>query len=52
MTPAIRVDALSKRYQIGQGEAIDGSFRELIVNTVRVPFRRFRQLTGARKTIC
>ncbi len=47
MNPAIRVAALSKRYQIGQRDpSDDGTFRELIVNTVRAPFRRFRQLTG------
>jgi lipopolysaccharide transport system ATP-binding protein len=46
VTSAIRVEALSKRYQIGQRDPIEGSFRELIVNTVRAPLRRFRHLTG------
>jgi lipopolysaccharide transport system ATP-binding protein len=46
VNPAIHVAALSKRYQIGQRDPSDSTFRELIVNTVRAPFRRFRQLTG------
>jgi lipopolysaccharide transport system ATP-binding protein len=46
MIPAIRVAQLSKRYQIGQRDPVDRSFRELIVNAARAPFRRFRALTG------
>ena len=46
MNPAIRVEALSKRYQIGQRDPVDGSFRELIANVARAPFQRFRRLRG------
>ena len=46
MIPAIRVDALSKRYQIGQRDPVDSTFRELIMNVARAPLRRLRHLSG------
>ena len=46
MTPAVRVDRVSKRYQLGVRPSIDGSFREVLVNAAKAPFRRLRHLSG------
>jgi lipopolysaccharide transport system ATP-binding protein len=47
MLPAIRVANISKRYQIGSRETVNGSFRELIANVARSPMRRLRRLSGS-----
>src|SRR5437870_13062693 len=46
MPPAIRVHGLSKRYQVGLRDTMEGSFREMLVNLARSPFRRLRRLSG------
>jgi lipopolysaccharide transport system ATP-binding protein len=46
MTPAVRVDRISKRYQLGLGPSIDRSFREMLVNLAKAPMRRLRHLSG------
>ena len=46
-SPAIRVQHLSKRYQLGQRETANGSFRELLVNLATAPMRRLRRLSGS-----
>ena len=46
MNPAIRVAGLSKRYQLGLRDGIDGSFREMLVNLAKAPARRLRHLGG------
>ena len=46
MPPAIRVANLSKRYQIGQREAANRSFRELLMSLATAPMRRLRRLSG------
>jgi lipopolysaccharide transport system ATP-binding protein len=46
MPPAIRVENLSKRYQIGLRETVNGSFRELLTNLATAPMRRLRRLSG------
>jgi lipopolysaccharide transport system ATP-binding protein len=40
LTPAIAVRGLSKRYRLGELARLDGSFREMLVNLVKVPARR------------
>jgi lipopolysaccharide transport system ATP-binding protein len=44
--PAIRVERVSKRYQLGQLAPTDGSFREMLVNLAKAPGRRLRRLSG------
>ena len=39
MSPAIRVDSLSKRYRIGATRVRYHTLREAITSTVQVPFR-------------
>ncbi len=46
MRPAIRVTNLSKRYQLGLRETINGSFREMIAKVATAPLRRLRRLSG------
>jgi lipopolysaccharide transport system ATP-binding protein len=46
VTPAVRVDRVSKRYQLGVRAPIGGSFREMLVNAAKAPFRRMRHLSG------
>jgi lipopolysaccharide transport system ATP-binding protein len=46
VTPAVRVDRISKRYQLGLGPSIDRSFREMLVNLAKAPMRRLRHLSG------
>ena len=46
MHPAIRVEKVSKRYQLGQLDPIDGSFREMLVKLAKAPARRLRRLSG------
>src|SRR5260370_20364355 len=46
MLSAIRVRALSKRYQIGRPEAAFGAFREMLVGVARAPAERLRRLSG------
>ena len=40
MKPIIRVENLSKRYQIGGGQNPNATFREMIANAVKSPFKR------------
>jgi len=44
--PAIRVENLSKRYQIGAREEAYKTFREVLTGVVAAPFRRFARLAG------
>jgi lipopolysaccharide transport system ATP-binding protein len=44
--PAIRILDLSKRYQLGQRDTTDGSFREMLVGLAKAPARRLRRLRG------
>ena len=46
MTPAVRVERISKRYQLGVRPSLDGSFREMLVNVAKAPIRRMRRLSG------
>ncbi|MCC7417763.1 MAG: ABC transporter ATP-binding protein [Acidobacteria bacterium] len=46
VTPAIRVVGVSKRYQLGQTDAADGSLRERLVDLAKAPVRRMRHLSG------
>ena len=43
MRPIIKVENLSKRYQIGARQASYSTFRDSIVETLRAPFNRFRR---------
>src|SRR5262249_20356950 len=43
MRPIIKVENLSKRYQIGAGQASYPTFRDSIVETLRAPFGWFRR---------
>ncbi|MCY2966091.1 MAG: ABC transporter ATP-binding protein [Planctomycetota bacterium] len=45
--PAIRVNNLGKRYQIGSRENGYTTFREALVGLLSNPFRRFRELSGS-----
>jgi lipopolysaccharide transport system ATP-binding protein len=42
----IRVEKLSKQYQIGAREKADKTFREMLMGAVAAPFRRFGRLAG------
>ena len=42
MLPAIRIQNLGKRYQIGVRDAAYGTFREAIVRAAIAPLRRLR----------
>ena len=44
--PAIRVQNLSKQYQIGARERVATTFREAVTNALTSPFRRMKQLAG------
>jgi lipopolysaccharide transport system ATP-binding protein len=44
---AIRADHLSKRYALGSRPAANATFREMVSNSLRAPFRRLRRLGGA-----
>jgi lipopolysaccharide transport system ATP-binding protein len=44
--PAIIVDHLSKKYQIGRQGRQASNFREAFVGAMRAPFRRFHTLSG------
>ena len=47
MLPSISVQHLSKRYQIGLREGLEGSFREMLAGLATSPLRRLRRLRGA-----
>src|SRR5437879_1521679 len=44
--PAIQVEHLGKRYQIGVQQRGYTTFREALVHAVKAPWRRFRHLSG------
>jgi lipopolysaccharide transport system ATP-binding protein len=44
--PAIIVNDLGKKYQIGRAGQTSPNFREAVVNAVKAPWRRFRSLSG------
>src|SRR5579859_7282039 len=44
--PALRVDNLSKQYQIGANDLQHRGIREAITDAVAAPFRRFQKLRG------
>jgi lipopolysaccharide transport system ATP-binding protein len=46
--PAIRVQNVSKQYQIGLRETANQTFREAITSTLTAPFRRFQKLAGGK----
>jgi lipopolysaccharide transport system ATP-binding protein len=46
MPPAIRVIDVSKRYQLGARETVNGSLREFISTLAKAPVRRLRRLSG------
>lgn len=46
MKTVISIDNLGKRYQLGTREALRDSLREVIMDSLKAPFRRFRQLQG------
>lgn len=45
-TPAIRVERLGKRYQLGSRARAFPTFREALMHAVAAPWRRLRQLSG------
>jgi lipopolysaccharide transport system ATP-binding protein len=47
MPPAIRVANVYKRYQLGERETVNGSFREFISSLAKAPARRLQRLSGA-----
>jgi len=49
VTPAVRIERVSKRYQLGVRPSVDGSFREMLVNVAKAPIRRMRRLSGRAK---
>jgi len=46
--PAIRVEGLWKEYVVGQSRDTHGTFYDLLTSGLKAPFRRLRQLGGAR----
>jgi len=44
--PAIKVEALSKEYIVGQAAKRDGTFYELLTRTLTAPLKRLRNLGG------
>ena len=46
MSTVIRVENLGKKYAIGSKEAKRDTIREVIVDTLKAPFNRFRKLAG------
>ena len=46
MKPIVRVDKISKRYQIGGREPGYGTLRESIVEALRAPLERLRKRNG------
>ncbi|MFH1111389.1 MAG: ABC transporter ATP-binding protein [Planctomycetota bacterium] len=47
MRPSIRIENLGKRYKIGLRERVNRNFREMLVDTVAAPWRRFRRWSEA-----
>jgi lipopolysaccharide transport system ATP-binding protein len=47
---AIQVQGIGKEYQLGARERGYETFRELLVNAFKAPFRRLRQLSGSKDT--
>ncbi|MFT5174526.1 MAG: hypothetical protein ACI8W7_002713, partial [Gammaproteobacteria bacterium] len=45
-TPAIRVEGVSKRYQVGGTQRAEQSFREMLTGVMAAPLRRLRRLQG------
>jgi lipopolysaccharide transport system ATP-binding protein len=45
-TPAIKVQSLGKRFQLGAKAEVYPTLRETLTETFRAPFRRFRHLAG------
>lgn len=45
--PAIRVQGVSKRYQVGGADEAEQSFREMLSGVLSAPLRRLRRLSGA-----
>jgi lipopolysaccharide transport system ATP-binding protein len=46
LNPAIRIAGVSKRYQLGQLDPAEGSFREMLIRLAKSPARRLRRLSG------
>lgn len=46
MNTVIKVENLSKRYSIGASETSHDNIREVIVDLIKAPFRRFRSASG------
>ncbi len=46
MLPAISVENLSKKFQIGLRESQNRTFREAVMDSFSAPLKRFRQLSG------
>ena len=45
--PAIRVQGVSKRYQVGEAHSASQTFREMLSGAMTAPLRRLRRLRGA-----